>query len=146
METESVIKLLSAAITPTILISALGLILLSMVNRFARPIDRIYQLVARYKEAPESEREGLRNQISILEMRSQLLQKSILCVITSIFLIGMMIMMIFMLLEFHWPLLTAIKMCFVLCLIFSIVGLGIFLHDIRLALQCTKIAINNLPK
>jgi hypothetical protein len=41
MVLDSMSTILQAAIAPTVLISGIGLLLLSMTNRYARPLDRL---------------------------------------------------------------------------------------------------------
>ena len=51
MDNPELIMILQASLTPVILISGVGLVQLSMVHRFARPVDRIRYLAQEIKTA-----------------------------------------------------------------------------------------------
>ncbi len=51
----SVVQILTASIAPVIVISGVGLLLLSISNRYGRAIDRVRQLA---RELSESDRES----------------------------------------------------------------------------------------
>ena len=89
MQTHNVFEALQLAVSPAILISACGLILLSMTNRLGRAIDRARILFKEPKDIGES-------QIHILMRRAQWIRSAILYIVISIFLTALLIPVLFM--------------------------------------------------
>src|SRR5512135_2828566 len=75
---KELIPLLQVAVGPVILISGVGLLLLSLTNRFARAVDRSRQLLQEMREAGEDDRRHLKNQIGIIYRRARLIQVAII--------------------------------------------------------------------
>ena len=69
---QDVIPQLRDAIGPVILISGVGLLLLSFTNRLGRAIDRARLLDAELPKRDESERGPVRAQISIIYRRAKI--------------------------------------------------------------------------
>jgi len=141
MTIEDLIRSLQASIAPCVLISGLGLLMLSMTNRLARPIDRIRQLRHEVKGATENEKESLRQQFKILYKRCHLLRVAIALVAASIFFVSMIMLMLFFILAFNMPLISFIKWFFTLSLLCLIVSLTFLLRDISLTLRSIKIEV-----
>src|SRR5579872_4162424 len=70
---SELIPVLQVAIGPVILISGVGLVLLTLTNRFGRAIDRSRQIIQQVRTANESDRQRLEDQVAILYRRAQLL-------------------------------------------------------------------------
>jgi hypothetical protein len=140
MNTQGISQILQISIAPCVLISGFGLLLLSLTNRFARPIDRIRQLVKEEKEASLKDKPAIQKQIQIFYRRSLLLRKSIGCIVTSIILASLIMLLLFSnyLLKTIFVIIL-IKLFFATSLIFLIVGLTFFLMDIRLTLRSIEI-------
>ena len=96
MTIENLIGILQASIAPCVLISGLALLLLSMVNRLSRPIDRIRLLCGEVKRSLAEDLPLLREQITILYKRCQLLQSAITLTTLSIFLVSVIILILFL--------------------------------------------------
>ncbi len=133
------IDVLNASIAPCVLISALGLLLLSMTNRLARPIDRIRQLAHITHTTPQAERQSHRRQIDILHRRCVLLQRAILLISIAIFLVSLLILILFASLLFQLDLSMLSSLVFVASLVCVIAGVVFFLLDIRLTLRSVEI-------
>jgi hypothetical protein len=88
---QQLIPVLQIAIGPVVLISGVGLLILSMTNRLGRVIDRGRSLVRELPEIPERNRAGVTRQLHILSRRADLLQRaiilSVLCVLFAAVLI-----------------------------------------------------------
>jgi hypothetical protein len=66
MTSVSAIPLLQAAVTPCIIISGVGLLVLSMANRFGRPIDRVRALLPEIARCTnEEEKDHIREEIKV---------------------------------------------------------------------------------
>ena len=72
------IPVLQTAIGPMILISGLGLILLTTTNRLGRTIDRVRILTAELPTVTENKRAKISAQLAILWRRARLIRMAIL--------------------------------------------------------------------
>ncbi len=76
--------ILQTTLTPVALISGIGLLLLSMVNRYNHAIDRIRQLLKERAVRPPAEQEKLSRAIQVIYNRCRVMKNAILCVGVSI--------------------------------------------------------------
>ncbi len=141
------IQIMQAAIAPVTLISGVGLLILSMTNRYGRVIDRtreLLKLLAHQREKaiePGADGHHVRRQIRILYNRAQLMRSSIACGIGSIFFTSLTIFLIFSQLSFGNELSGLAQFSFVAALLLLIVGMGLYVLDIRLSLGALQLEI-----
>ena len=83
---------LEAALTPVALISGIGLLLLSMVNRYNHAIDRIRELLKEKSVRAAGDQSKVDRSISVIYSRCKLMRNAILCVSSSIVLSGAMVL------------------------------------------------------
>ena len=74
---NELIPILQVAIGPVVLISGVGLLILSLTNRLGRVIDRGRSLAREMPEIPERNRPNILRQLHILSQRANLLQRAI---------------------------------------------------------------------
>ena len=86
---------LQTAIGPVILISGVGLLLLSMTNRFGRAVDRTRQLLREMRAASEAERKRLSAQVENLYQRTRLIQRAIIFGAISVLFAALLIILLF---------------------------------------------------
>ena len=73
------IRILSASIAPVIVISGVGLLLLSMTNRHGRVIDRARELIRDLEVTADGlRRKSLLEQVRLIYRRGRILQVSII--------------------------------------------------------------------
>ena len=75
---------LQATLTPIALISGIGLLLLSMVNRYNHAIDRVRQLLREKGARPEADRYKIDDAVRVIYKRCKMMRNAILSVATSI--------------------------------------------------------------
>ena len=141
MPLDELIPTLQLAVGPVILISGVGLILLSMTNRFGRVIDRARQLTHELRGANEAERKSLLEQLTILSQRARLVRSGITYGVFSVFLAALLIITLFV--GALWQLQAApvIVGLFVLCMLSLIICVLYFMSDINLSLQALWLEI-----
>jgi hypothetical protein len=88
MSLTDLVPTLQLSIGPVILISGIGLILLSMTNRFGRPLDRARHLTRDLHAASESGRARLIAQLRILSTRARMVRACIALAAISVLLAG----------------------------------------------------------
>lgn len=141
MSLSDLIPAIQLAIGPVMLISGVGMILLSMTNRFGRVIDRSRQLSRACHCATESERASITQQLRILSTRARLVRAGIACGVLSVLLAALLICSLFLGALFQLGLAALIVGLFVLCMVCIIVCLLFFISDINLSLKALSLEI-----
>jgi hypothetical protein len=133
------IPVLQVAIGPVILISGVGLLLLSMTNRLARVIDRSRLLCAELRGSTGADRERVTAQLRILARRADLIRLAILLASISLLLAAVLIITLFFTallgLEVGW----LIAAMFVGCMLTLIGALSVFILDVDRSLGALKL-------
>jgi hypothetical protein len=141
---SELIPVLQVAVAPVILISGVGLLLLSLTNRFGRAVDRSRQLVRELREASETDRRRLEEQVANLYERAKLIQTAIILGVISVFFAAMLIIAIFFTALMKWEnpefaiVLSLLFICCLGALIFSLIA---FIMDIRLSLKALRLEL-----
>ena len=130
METRNVFEALQLAVSPVILISAYGLLLLSMTNRLGRAIDRARQLVLEGSAKEE--------QIAIIARRAVWIRRAIVFVSLALIAAALLVLVLFG--SVHLPVNVgpAVSVLFIGSLVCLVVGLIYFLVDIFASLQAME--------
>ena len=137
------IPVLQTAIGPVILISGVGLLLLTMTNRLGRAIDRARILDAQIPELQQQERKRKVAQLSILWRRARIIQVAITLASTSALCAAILIVLLFLtaLLQIENPWL--ISTLFILCVVTLISSLLLFIHDVNQSLAALKLELED---
>lgn len=135
---DSLIPILQGAISPPVLISGIGLLVLSMTNRFSRTTDRARDLASQRAAADEAQRSRLDVQIRILYRRSRILSLATSLALTSILFAALMIVALFLDHSSAVKLRYLIATLFVASLTSLIVSLVLFIHDMTLSLRALR--------
>jgi hypothetical protein len=130
LETRNVFEALQLAVSPVILISAYGLLLLSMTNRLGRAIDRARQLVLEGSAKEE--------QIAIIARRALWIRRAIVFVSLALIAAALLVLVLFG--SVHLPVNVgpAVSVLFIGSLVCLVVGLIYFLVDIFASLQAME--------
>jgi len=135
MALTDLIPTLQLAVGPVILISGIGLILLSMTNRFGRIIDRSRILTEDLRRAPRAAHKKILAQLRILADRARVLRGAIALATLSVLLAAILIISLFLGALLQLGMAALIVILFVLCMLSLIVALLLFLSDLRLSLE-----------
>ena len=99
---HEIVPVLQVAIGPAILISGVGLLLLTMTNRLGRAIDRARQLKADLPKRTDAEREQALAQVAILYQRAEMVRLGIILATLSALLASALIITLFVTALLHW--------------------------------------------
>ncbi|MGB8212133.1 MAG: DUF2721 domain-containing protein [Anaerolineales bacterium] len=135
MSLASLIPTLQLSIGPVILISGIGLILLSMTNRFGRVIDRARSLTRDFRSASDVDRARLLAQLRILSTRARLVRASIALASLSVLLVAILIICLFLGALLQLGIVAIIVTSFILCMLSLVSSLLLFILDINLSLK-----------
>jgi len=138
---KELIPVLQIAIGPVILISGVGLVLLSLTNRFGRAIDRSRTLGREVRGAEPEERQRLTGQIEILYRRARVIRLSIIMAALSVLLASVLIIVLFIAALSKLEAGFVIVMLFICCLASLIVSLLAFIRDIQLSLHALRLEL-----
>lgn len=141
VNTESFSKLLQLSVSPVVLISAVGLLLLSVTNRLGRAIDRSRAIVKELdSEGADTSREG-REQLRILVRRAGFLRICVSLIVASIFFSCVMILFLFVQIFLGIHLEFAVLASFFLNLLSLLGSVLYLLADVFLSLTALKIEV-----
>jgi len=144
MSLRELIPVLQVAVGPVILISGVGLLLLSMTNRFGRAVDRSRQLARELRGAPEADRKRLEGQIDNLFKRAGLIQTAIVWAATSVLLAAVLIIVLFIAALLKLEAGFLISILFICCMVTLIASLVTFIQDINLSLLALKLELGDV--
>ena len=139
IQTDQLIAILQASISPVALISGVGLLLLSMTNRFGRTADRARTLAAQLRTADPEEAAVLDVQIRILYRRSGILRASILLASTSILCAALLIVALFAAFLAGVAPRNYVVALFTLSSLGLIASILLFMKDMGLALEALRL-------
>ena len=99
---EEIIPKLREAVGPVILISGVGLLLLTMTNRLGRAIDRARILKRELVPLTGRDREQVQAQVNILYRRAKIIRLAIVFSVVSAFLASFLVMTLFLAAWLRW--------------------------------------------
>ena len=140
------IPVLQMAIGPVILISGVGLLLLTLANRFGRAVDRSRQLDKESQGAAESERKRLSGQVEVLYRRAKLIRLAIIMAATSVLLVAVLIIVLFVAALLKLEVGVILVLLFICCLASLIVSLLAFIREIQLSLNALRLELEGHVK
>ena len=139
---SQLIPVLQTAIGPVVLISGVGLLILSMTNRLGRVIDRGRSLI---RELPQLhadiEISRVRAQLKILSHRARLLQLAIILASVSVLFAALLIIVLFITALFGFENAWLISALFAAGLGALILSLVQFIRDLNQSLRAFSIDI-----
>lgn len=134
---------LQLSISPVILISGIGLVLLSLTNRFGRTVDRTRQLSVEYRATSGTDQERILAELKILSVRAKVIRSSNFLAVLSILFVSILIIGLFGSALCHLNITHFLVIMFILSVISLIVSLLLFIYDLELSLKALWI---ELPK
>lgn len=135
------IPVIQTAVGPVILISGVGLLLLSLTNRLGRIVDRSRLLARELPASAATEREHRVAQLAVLYRRAKLVRLAIICSTTSVLLAGFLIISLFLGALLQWEAAFVIVMCFILCMASLIASLLMFLRELQISLRALRMEL-----
>jgi hypothetical protein len=138
MRFAELVPLLQVAVGPVILISGIGLLLLSMTNRFGRVIDRTRQL-AEAARHPGSGDARYHAQIQMLRRRAGLLRLAIILAVASVLAAAALVITIFVTALLQSDAALHVVVLFLTCMALLIFSLIVFIMDLNLSLEAMNL-------
>jgi hypothetical protein len=124
-----------------VLISGVGLLILSLTNRLGRVIDRGRSLVREMPDLSSQDQARLKSQMAILTRRARLLQRSIISASVSVLLAALLVIALFLTAVFGLEDALLIGLLFVAAMGALIVCLVAFLQELNQSLVAFNLDI-----
>ena len=131
------VSALQTVISPVVLISGVGMLLLSMTNRFSHASNRLRTLAEAWRRSQEL-RSQITPQIRILNRRLRILLIAIALGLGCVLLISLLIVTLFASYLFYINLRGLVVCLFALSLATLVTSLALFIRDMTLALAALK--------
>ncbi|MBC8001622.1 MAG: DUF2721 domain-containing protein [Opitutaceae bacterium] len=141
MDLKNLVPILQLAVGPVILISGVGMLVLTMTNRFARIIDRSRQLAEAVRRGTPEERERYLAQLRILGRRARMVRAAIALATVSVLLAAILVIVLFLAALMGWEVAGLLVAIFIACLLALTASLILFLLDINVSLTALKLEI-----
>jgi ABC-type multidrug transport system fused ATPase/permease subunit len=136
------IPILQTAIGPVILISGVGLLLLTMTNRLGRVIDRARSLARERTQVDEVNQESIEAQLRILWVRARLIRMAIVLSAMSALAAAVLIIALFFTALLQVDSAWLIGALFITCMACLIGSLAVFIHDLNQSLAALKLELD----
>ena len=144
MQTPSVaelIPILQTAIGPVILISGVGLLLLSMTNRLGRVIDTARLLGDKIPLVGDPARSPIEAQLQILWSRARLIRTAIFLASSSALTASLLIIVIFLTALFRSDAAIIIITLFAITMALLVTSLIVFIRDVNKSLTALRLEL-----
>ncbi|MCW5549522.1 MAG: DUF2721 domain-containing protein [Opitutaceae bacterium] len=136
------LPIIQLAITPVILISGVGALMLTLTNRMARIVDRTRVLAVQVQAAAGDDRRHLENQLTIMWRRAKLIRMAVTFAGLSMLVACVLVIAIFAAALLETDLTGSLKVLFTASILLLIAALGAFLRDIYVSLQALKLEVD----
>jgi hypothetical protein len=136
------IRILPASIAPVIVISGVGLVLLSMTNRYSHVIDRARELIDELDAQDNQHRKLLVDQVHIIYRRARVLRLAIMLSSASILFVALTVLALFAGQLIGARVDYVSVPCFGLCLLALLGSLFFFIRDVTISLRALELEIN----
>ncbi|HXW11063.1 MAG TPA: DUF2721 domain-containing protein, partial [Steroidobacteraceae bacterium] len=110
---EHILEVIQAAIAPVVLISGVGLLLLTLSGRLGRIVDRTRIVASERNAASGAERAHLDRQLGVLGHRARLVRLALALSASSVAVSGLLITLLFLGLLLEWNVTVACAVLFV---------------------------------
>ncbi len=139
MHLTDLVPILQMAVGPVILISGVGLLLLSMTNRLGRVIDRSRLIAESLRKAGARDKPSLSSQLQILSRRARLVRLAIILATLSVLMAAVLVIALFLAALFGLEIGAVVILLFATCMGSLIGSLVVFIVDIDLSLSALKL-------
>ena len=141
VQTSELVPVLQTAIGPVVMISGVGLLLLTMTNRLGRIVDRSRALAHQVKEATDKDKEPLRAQLRILGHRAELVRRAIALAAFCVLFAAILVISLFVTALFHVDIPWLVAGLFIISMGSLIGSMVEFIRDINKSLQATALEV-----
>ncbi len=132
---------IQAAVTPVILISGMGLLLLTMTNRMGRIMDRTRDYAAQIRQSAAGEREHLEAMLESTWRRAKIVRLALTFATSSMLMSAALVIVIFLGVVLQRDLGGLMLALFVAAILLLIAALLAFLRDVFVSLSALRVEV-----
>jgi hypothetical protein len=143
IDPSDILHVIQGAIAPVVLISGVGLLLLTLTARLGRIVDRSRLLAAERRNADPETRAGLDAQLEILSHRAHLIRMAVSLSASSVAIIGILITVLFLGLLLGWNVALLAAFLFVASLLSLVAAMLVFVRELFHALTALGMTLND---
>ncbi|MFT3867941.1 MAG: DUF2721 domain-containing protein [Nibricoccus sp.] len=140
---DSFLPIIQLSITPVILISGLGALCISLTNRMGRIVDRTRNLAGLMAKPDTTDKKYIEEQLWIMFRRAKIMRFSMTMITSSMFISGLLIVMLFVSALFKVDLPWLILGLFAMSVGCMLAGLAAFLRDLYLSLHAVQVEVEH---
>jgi hypothetical protein len=141
---NEIVPVLQVAIGPVILISGVGLLLLTMTNRLARAIERARLLKAELPKRTDEERLQVLAQVAIIYRRAKMVRLGLTFAALSALLASALVITLFFTALLHSESVILVSTIFIACMASLFASLVAFICDINMSLHALKLELKDV--
>lgn len=139
--TDSLLSIIQLAITPVILISGVGALMLTLTNRMGRIVDRTRSLAGQVQQTDAASRPHFENQLEIMWRRAKLIRMAVTFAGFSMLVACGLVIVIFINAVLDRDLAVLLMLFFMASILLLIAALGAFLRDIYVSLHALHLEV-----
>jgi len=139
---SSLLPIIQLAITPVILISGMGALMITLTNRMARIVDRTRELAEEIPDADPDERKHLESQLDIMWDRSLMMRRAVTCNGLSMLLACLLVVALFGAALYEWNMKFVVLILFGASIMLLTASLVDFLRDIYVSLHALRLQVD----
>lgn len=143
---STVAATIQTAIAPVFLLAGLGSILNVLAGRMARVVDRVRALEALHPRSTGPEHDRHVWELRILDRRISVINASLACCVSSGVLICVVVALMFVARLVNLHIGTAVAVAFIIAMLSLMVGLLLFLVEVRISLRAVHVRAELLEK
>jgi hypothetical protein len=138
---SSLLPIIQLAITPVILISGMGALMITLTNRMARIVDRTRVVAESMPAADAEERRHLDSQLVIMWSRALLIRRAVTSNGLSMLLSCLQVVALFAAAMFGWAMKGVVLALFAASILLLTASLVDFLRDIFVSLHALRLQV-----
>ena len=139
-------NILADALTPIVLISGVGLMMLCMTNRYNHTTDRIRELIRKREASGLLHEPDIDREIHLIFKRSQYLRLAMLCLSLSTVCSGLLIATNIAASIMNADLEVLCAFWLILALVLTVASAACFCLEIKISLHALGMAVSHLPE
>jgi hypothetical protein len=143
MSIHELVPVLQLSVSPVIVISGVGLVLLSMVNRYGHIVDMTRGLSRELRKSGDDNSGHLHAQLRIMYSRARRVRTAIFLACLSVLLAAVLICVLFLICLLQLEAAVVIVALFVSCMVALSASLIVFLTDINMSLNALSLEFDS---
>ena len=141
LQTSQLVTVLQQSVSPVVVISGVGLLLLTMTNRLGRIVDRSRALAQQARTTEGEAEKAAHTQLRILKERAELVRMAILLAGICVLFIALVIITLFITALFSVEIAWLVAAFFIISMLCLVASLVFFVRDINKSLQATAVEV-----